>query len=155
VTLNKQSLASSADDRVTLRGFLDETDFEIIAHVDQEPVGFVFVARTGGPQLDEFGTIEGRSWLFIGPTCIPVGTVAVVRLGNRGELATLAVIPSFQRRGIGSLLMERAIDHAWRSGIRTIGLAVRAENRQAINIYTRFGFQIIPQQTTVVLVKDL
>ncbi len=323
--MNNQSPASPAHNRLTLRGFRDRADFEImaqirndaarkqdgdrmtpigaklmeslvstperlrIAQVDQNPVGFVFVARAGGLQLDEFGTIEGKSWLFIGPTCAPewqtegiesellgwlvaytreqgiarlikfartgsaheylneilaqagfrerlryylmrlemtappppprelpdefelvdfggekdfdvlwsilepafsylerdssayeqnkaifgsiqsayfpiciesvsgrpVGTIAMVPSGDRGHVATLGVIPSFQRRGIGSLLMERAIDRAWRLGVRTIDLSVRTENPQAISIYRRFGFQTIPEQTTMVLLKEI
>lgn len=329
--MNRQSLASSTDDtssvddRLTLRGFHDQSDLEIItqihndaarkhygdgttpvgaglmenlvstperfriAQIAQDPVGFVFVARAGGPQLDEFGTIEGKSWLFIGPTCAPewqkrgiekellawllayaqemgvaqlvkfvktgsaheyideilaqvgfremlryyrmrlemtapppsprelpselelidfrgeedfdilwsilepafdylerdsssyeqskaifgsirsayfpiclestsgkpVGTIALVSAGNRGQVATLGVIPSFQGRGIGTLLMERAINRAWHLGVRTIDLSVRVENPRAINIYRRFGFQTIPEQTTIVLLKDI
>jgi len=42
-----------------------------IAQVNQNPVGFILVQKAGGPQLDEFGTIEGMSWLFVGPTCLP------------------------------------------------------------------------------------
>jgi ribosomal protein S18 acetylase RimI-like enzyme len=322
--MNGPSPASPADDRLTLRGFRDKGDFEVIAQirndaarklygggmtpigassieslvssperlciaqVDQNPVGFVFVAKAGGPQLDEFGTIEGRSWLFIGPTCTPewqgrgiekkllawlvayageigiarlykfaktasahqylneilaeagfgeilryyrmrlemtappppprelpdelelvdfrgeedfdllwrilepafgylergpgsyeqnkaifgsmqsayfpiclesasgkpVGTIALVPSGDRGQVATLGVIPDSQRRGIGSLLMERAIDQAWRLGVRTIDLSVRVENPQAIGIYRRFGFQTIPGQTIIVLQNE-
>jgi ribosomal protein S18 acetylase RimI-like enzyme len=260
-----------------------------IAEIDQDPVGFIFVAREGASQLDEFGTIEGKSWLFIGPTCVPdwegkgvektlldwlvayaretgirrlikfaraaggseylnetlaeagfqerlryltmrlemtapppapaelptglelidyegvqdfdilwsvleaafdyierdadsyeqeiemfgsiesayfpvclesvsrkpVGAIALVPFGERGQIATLGVIPSFQRRGIGSLLMARAIDYAWHSGIRTIDLSVRVENPQAISLYRRFGFTRVPERTTIVLLKDL
>jgi ribosomal protein S18 acetylase RimI-like enzyme len=260
-----------------------------IAQVDEDPGGFIFVARAGGLQLDEYGTIEGKSWLFIGPTCAPewqrqgiekkllswlvtyaremgiarllkfaktgsahetineilaeagfreklryywmslemtappppprelpgefelvdfrgeedfdilwsilepafsylerdsssyeqnkaifgsmrsayfpiciesasgrpVGTIAMVPSGDRGHVATLGVIPSFQRRGIGSLLMERAIDRAWHLGAKTIDLSVRVENPQAISIYRRFGFQTIPEQTTTVLLKEI
>ena len=82
---------------MTLRGFQDQVDFEIIAQirnasarnhfgdsmtpigagfvegllssperlciaqVDQDQVGFILVAGTGGPRLDEFGTIEGKA----------------------------------------------------------------------------------------------
>jgi GNAT superfamily N-acetyltransferase len=42
-----------------------------IAQVGEDPAGFVFVAGAGTQQLDEFGTIEGKSWLIIGPTCGP------------------------------------------------------------------------------------
>jgi len=260
-----------------------------MAEINQVPVGFIFVARAGAPQLDEFGTVEGKSWLFIGPTCVPawegrgvermlldwlvayarktgtprlikfaravgapeyinemlveagfeerlrylymrlemtappptpgdlpsgldlidfqgardfdilwsvlesafdylerdsdsyergratfgaidaaffpiclesvsrkpVGTIAMVADGERGQIATFGVIPAFQRRGIGSLLMARAIDHAWHMGVRTIDLSVRVENPQAISIYRRFGFSSVPERTTIVLLKEI
>ena len=323
--MSNQSTASFAHSRLTLRGFRDRADLEImaqirndaarkqqgdrmtpigaqlieslvstperlrIAQVDQDPVGYILVTGASGPRLDEFGTVEGKSGLFIGPTCAPewqrqgiesellawliayaremsiaklikfaktgsaheylneilaeagfrgrlryylmslqmtappppprelpaefelvdfggeddfdtlwsilepafsylerdsgsyeqnkaifgsmrsayfpiciesasgraVGTIAMVASGDRGHVATLGVIPSYQRRGIGSLLMERAIDRAWHLGARTIDLSVRVENPQAISIYRRFGFQTIPEQTTIVLQKDI
>jgi ribosomal protein S18 acetylase RimI-like enzyme len=272
-----------------VEGLLSSPERLCIAQVDQDPVGFILVAGAGGPRLDEFGTIEGKSWLFIGPTCVPehegkgiekglldwlvafaretgiarlirfareisldehvsqvleeagfrerlryydmrlemtapppaprelpdelelvnfggredfdmlwsvlepafdylerdadsyeqdkaifgstgsayfpiclesasgkpVGTIAMVPTGNRGQIATFGVIPSFQKRGIGSLLMERAIDHAWHLGIRTIDLSVRVENPQAIGVYRRFGFERVPERTTIVLQRDV
>lgn len=323
--MNKRPLIPDIDENLTLRGFQDNADYDIIAkiynastrarhgdnaalidvgliqnivsepdrlriaEVDQAPVGFVFVARSGVSQLDEFGTIEGRSWLLIGPTCTPgyeprgvrrkllasliayahekrisqlikmqktgsasevewkvfedqgfyeniryytmqmemtapppepralpehfkwidfqreddidllwsvlqpafdyiegyagssehvksiftsmqsayfpicieketgkpVGTIALTQKGDQGQIATFGVIPSHQRRGIGSMLIERAIDKAWHLGIRSIGLSVRVENPQAIGIYKRYGFEVQPQQTRIVLVKNL
>jgi len=313
------------NERLTLRGFQDMDDFEIMARVrnawakkhqgdsamlldasmlerlagsparlcmaqlDGEPVGFILILGEGTQQLDEFGTVEGQAWLFVGPNCVPqhesreleqalvdylvaqaqkagiarliryvqwfspykhleeilrqtgfrerlkyyfmrlemtapppvprelpvelelvdfkasenfdllwsvfeaafhyvardsgsyehskaifgslksayfplcleaaskkpVGTIAMVPSGNRGQIATLGVIPSFQRRGIGSLLMERALQRAWELGLRTVDLSVRVENPQAISIYQRFGFQVVPEQTTIVLLKDI
>lgn len=260
-----------------------------IAQVDQNPVGFILVEKAGGAQLDEFGTIEGKSWLFVGPTCVPeweergvekkllswlvnyalekriarlikfsketssqayingiladigfrerlsyysmqlemtspppvprelpgeleliyfrgeedfdllwdvlepafdylerdtdsykqdkatfgsiksayfpiclesvsrkpVGTIALVASGAKGSILTLGVIPPYQGRGLGSLLMERAIAHAWHIGVRTVDLSVRVENPRAIGLYERYGFQRIPERSTVVLVRDL
>jgi ribosomal protein S18 acetylase RimI-like enzyme len=260
-----------------------------IAEINGDPVGFILVARAGTSQLDEFGTIDGKSWLFIGPTCVPawegkgvektlldwlvayarkagiprlikfarvtgasqyidellaeagfqerlrylylrlemtappptpgelpggldlinfegaqdfdllwsilesafdyierdsdsyegskavfssmgsayfpiclerasgkaIGTIAIVPQGERGQIATFGVIPAFQRRGIGSLLMARAIDYAWHLGLRTIDLSVRVENPQAISVYRRFGFKSAPERTTIVLLKEM
>jgi ribosomal protein S18 acetylase RimI-like enzyme len=322
--MNNPSLKPD-DDRLTLRGFQDRDDFEIMAWIrnawskehqgdsamlldasvlerlagsparlclallDGEPAGFILILGEGTQQLDEFGTVEGQAWLFVGPTCVPqhesreleqalvdylvaqaqeagiarlvhyvqwlnsynhlgeilrrtgfrerleyyfmrlemtapppvprelpgelelvdfrvtenfdllwsvfegafdyvardagsyersksifgslkaayfplclesasqepVGTIAMVPHGTRGSIATFGVIPSFQRRGIGSLLMERALHRAWELGVRTVDLSVRVENPQAISIYRRFGFQSIPEQTTIVLLKDI
>jgi ribosomal protein S18 acetylase RimI-like enzyme len=260
-----------------------------IAQVDQEPVGSILALGAGTQQLDEFGTVEGRSWIFIGPTCVPqhegkgieralldwlaahaqkarvarlirfvkelkshaytreileqagfrerlryyymqleltappptprelpgelklvnfggqedfdlvwsilkaafdyierhpgsyeqaklsfgslesayfpicleagserpVGTIALAPAGNHGRILTFGVIPSFQKRGIGSLLMARALHQAWNLGLRTVDLSVRVENPQAISIYRRFGFQNVPERTTIVLLRDL
>jgi ribosomal-protein-alanine N-acetyltransferase len=68
---------------------------------------------------------------------------------------TFGVIPSFQKRGIGSLLMAHALYQAWHIGLRTVGLSVRVENPRAISIYRRFGFQNVPERTTIVLLRDL
>ena len=88
-------------------------------------------------------------------TGIPVGTIALVQTGERGQIATFGVVPSHQRRGIGSMLMEQAIYHACQAGIRELELSVRIENPQAIRIYQHYGFKPQPEQTTIVLVKDL
>lgn len=323
--MNKRPHIPDADENLTLRGFQDNADYDIIAkihnasklacdgddsalidadliqnimsdpnrlriaEVDQEPVGFVFVARSGVSQLDEFGTIEGRSWLIIGPTCTPgyepqgvtrkllvsliayarekriselikmlktgsvsdvelkvfeeqgfeeklkynfmqtemtvpppeprdlpdqlklirfrgeedfdllwsvlqlafdyiegyagareqvkstfasmqsdffpiciekdsgkpVGTIAMLQRGEHGQIATFGVIPSHQRRGIGSMLIERGIYHSWKVGVRILDLSVRVENPKAIGIYKRYGFEVQPQRTRVVLVKHI
>jgi len=266
---------------------VSSTDRLRIAQFDQAPIGFILVSGKAGPQLDEYSTTEGKSWLFVGPMCVPefkgkgieselldwllayareagisrlikftkentevhlnellarakfqekvrychmllemtapppspkklpddlelinfrgeddfdtlwsvlepafdylerdstsyernkatfgsikstyfpiclvaesgnpVGTIAMVLQERRAQIATFGVIPAFQRRGIGSLLMERAIDHAWHIGIRTVDLWVRVENPQAIRIYKQFGFQRVPERTTIVMVRD-
>ncbi|MFQ5976843.1 MAG: GNAT family N-acetyltransferase [Candidatus Heimdallarchaeota archaeon] len=261
-----------------------------IAESKGQPVGFIFVLKEGTMQLDEFGTLEGRTWLFTGPTCLPaydktaikpallnwligyakersiatlirfvrdapsqenirrllerelfreeqryykmlfemtepppppgdlpgglelvdyrgeedferlwsvleaafaydskskaerynrskhifgslespyrpicvekssqrpIGTIVTTAKDTHGVIATFGVIPSFQRKGIGSRLMESALHHLWQAGVRTIDLAVRTKNPQALGVYERFGFQAIPKQTTIVLIKDL
>ncbi|MFX0117109.1 MAG: GNAT family N-acetyltransferase [Candidatus Hodarchaeota archaeon] len=104
-----------------------------------------------------FGSLESP----FGPICVekssqrPIGTIVATTKDKHGTIATFGVIPSFQRKGIGSCLMERAIHHLWQSGVRSIDLAVRTKNPQALGVYERFGFQAIPNQTTIVLAKDL
>lgn len=321
---NENSPKSDTSSDVSLRGFRDRSDFDIIADIRNRlalkhqgakitaldaktienivsanerlqiaqingvPVSFIFVTKEGSVQLDEYGTSEGRTWLFVGPTSLPeyekkgteekllqwlityaekmgistlirfmrattqeyikdllksqgfcevqqyyhmqlelaeppsprplpegfelidfhsvkdfdmlwrvldaafdykekdetykkvkhifgslesaympicveldsqqpVGTIAAVEMkaAQTGAIATFGVIPSHQGKGIGSLLMERALDYFWQSNVRTVELSVRVKNRQALGIYEHFGFRVVPDRTTVVIEKNL
>lgn len=46
------------------------------------------------------------------------------------------------RQGVGSAMMERLIAHARKCGFEQIELEVVSINRRAINLYTKFGFQV-------------
>jgi ribosomal protein S18 acetylase RimI-like enzyme len=137
--------------------FGDERGFDALWSV-LEPA-FDYVERDAGSYEQEKALFEAMDSAYI-PICLeaatgkPVGTIALVPQGKRGQIATFGVIPSFQGRGIGSLLMARAIAHAWQSGIRTIDLSVRVENPRAIGVSRRFGFQSVPERTTIVLLKE-
>lgn len=85
----------------------------------------------------------------------PVGTIAAAEMGENGAIATFGVVPSFQRRGIGSHLMSKALSYFWQSEIRVVELSVRINNRQALKIYEGFGFQIVPERTITVFKKEL
>lgn len=60
----------------------------------------------------------------------------------RAHAGTLGIglLPQARHRGIGALLMERAIAAAWARGMARIELAVRADNLNAQALYQRFGF---------------
>lgn len=59
---------------------------------------------------------------------------------DQGELANMAVIPGFRRRGLGGFLLSRVLEIARERGVETIYLEVRASNKSAMRLYTRFGF---------------
>jgi ribosomal-protein-alanine N-acetyltransferase len=59
---------------------------------------------------------------------------------DQGELANMAVTPGFQGRGLGAFLLSEVLDRARARGIDTVFLEVRASNREAVRLYTRFGF---------------
>jgi RimJ/RimL family protein N-acetyltransferase len=58
------------------------------------------------------------------------------------HVATLGmfVVASHRRRGIGSVLMEEALDWARRFGVERLELTVYPENAAALALYRRFGF---------------
>jgi ribosomal-protein-alanine N-acetyltransferase len=68
-----------------------------------------------------------------------VGYVVVTHGGGDAELLNIAVSPKFQRKGIGSTLLQHAIScvigHA-----DMLFLEVRVSNRKAIELYSKEGF---------------
>jgi ribosomal protein S18 acetylase RimI-like enzyme len=56
---------------------------------------------------------------------------------------TLAVVPSYRGRGIGSRLLETLADHAYRDGFRALSLSVDPGNC-ALRLYERHGFARVP-----------
>ena len=59
------------------------------------------------------------------------------------ELSKLYVLDAFQKRGIGSKLLQEAERLASSSGIKECTLEVYNKNEQAINFYQNHGYKII------------
>lgn len=72
-----------------------------------------------------------------------VGALVFWRVLDEAELATLAVHPSFRRRGIARKLLQTAMDAASTDGARTYHLEVRAGNEAAQKLYEAFGFEAV------------
>ena len=70
------------------------------------------------------------------------GYAAVWFVADEAELGDLAVHPDFRRRGIGSLLLDRALEEARGRAIRVLYLEVRAGNEDARRLYERSGFEV-------------
>ncbi len=72
-----------------------------------------------------------------------VGDCHYVALQDRQDTAEMAVsvIDDYQRRGIGTLLLEHMAEVARRAGIRRLEADVLASNRGALRFLTRLGFE--------------
>ncbi len=62
---------------------------------------------------------------------------------DEGELANIAVRKDLQGRGIGSGLLDRILEIAEESGVRSLYLEVRESNGHAREMYSRRGFHEI------------
>lgn len=71
------------------------------------------------------------------------GALVFWRVLDEAELATLAVHPSFRRRGIARKLLQTAMDAAYADGARIYHLEVRAGNEAAQKLYESFGFEAV------------
>ena len=64
------------------------------------------------------------------------------RLKHRGTIG-LSVVRDCWHKGIGSALMEQALDFAKNvAGAEVVALDVRCDNARAISLYEKFGFKI-------------
>ena len=59
---------------------------------------------------------------------------------DEAHIATIATHPGFRRVGVGSQLLENALQSAIAEGARKVFLEVRAGNLAAQEMYKKFGF---------------
>ena len=76
---------------------------------------------------EEDGTVRGYAGLSI--------------ILDEGNIANIAVLPEYQRRGIGEALLQALIRCAREAGVRDLFLEVREHNAPAIALYEKYGFQ--------------
>ena len=68
------------------------------------------------------------------------GYIGVTAVAGEGYINNIAVKKEFRLRGIGSLLIDRAVTFALGDGLEFISLEVRASNAEAISVYENAGF---------------
>lgn len=71
----------------------------------------------------------------------PLGFILMRRAAEEAEILTLAVLPAWQRRGIGRSLAEEAIRRAYGNGTERIFLEVEDGNGAAVGLYLALGFK--------------
>lgn len=76
---------------------------------------------------------EGRIVAYCGMMCVlPLA-----------DVQTIAVLPAYEGRGIGSTLLRGLIEAATERGAQDVLLEVRADNPRAQGLYEHFGFEHI------------
>lgn len=111
----------------------------------------IFIEMTSAPEFEkvtEFQSIlisnnwpvfyalyenEIVGWADITPSANP-------RLAHRGFLG-MGLVKSHRGQGLGTRLLQSAIDHAKKIGLEKIELSVYADNAAAIALYKKLGFQ--------------
>ena len=70
-----------------------------------------------------------------------IGYMGLTMVLDEGYVTNVAVTPVFRKIGVGTLLMNKAIDLAFLKGLSFISLEVRASNPNAISLYERLNFK--------------
>ncbi len=62
-------------------------------------------------------------------------------IAKRGHVISIAVLPQYQRKGIGQALMQEAMQRMRTYKAKECYLEVRASNTPAISLYQKLGFE--------------
>jgi len=112
-------------------GLTEPLDLKILARPRQEIIdigGIIFLAVAGD---------------------VLVGSAALIPMGDgEYELAKVAVVPAWQGKGVGALLMDKCVEQAkaWRA--RTILLYSHSKLASAVRLYLKFGFVFAPLENS-------
>jgi ribosomal-protein-alanine N-acetyltransferase len=86
----------------------------------------------------------GEPGFLVADTGEVVGYVVADSVPNHGRplghIKDIAVGPTYRGRGIGAMLLERALDTLRERRARSVKLEVRASNDPALSLYRQFGF---------------
>tara|TARA_B100000073_G_C23644085_1_gene537841 strand:+ start:649 stop:1092 length:444 start_codon:yes stop_codon:yes gene_type:complete len=72
-----------------------------------------------------------------------IGLCLAQFLFQQSELNFLAIHPLFRKKGLGTTLMHKLIQQSFDENIEKIFLEVSAENKTAIDLYRKMGFETI------------
>lgn len=74
---------------------------------------------------------------------ILVGFAGIMVIADEAELLNIAVLPEFQRRGVGTMLLRQMLQEAEQAGAFRLLLEVRESNQTARKLYCRHQFMEI------------
>ncbi len=79
---------------------------------------------------------------IINQDATPIGKAYINWQPKGARLSDIAIIPSHQGHGLGSMLIDHCIHHILTTNGSDIVLDVETSNKQALGLYTRLGFSI-------------
>ena len=123
------------------------SSYDKIRHHGEIPV--VYAEAFAAPQWPEDWDCFSESdphGVFVAEsssTSETVGYVISFRRKSTGYVSVLAVLPSYQRLGIGTALLRAAINYLRSIGAESIEVDAFADSAPAVAFYTDFGFRIV------------
>ncbi|WP_131782100.1 GNAT family N-acetyltransferase [Legionella gresilensis] len=76
----------------------------------------------------------------------PIGKAHIQWKPDIAHFSDIAVLPSYQRKGLGSELLAHCINEALSMGKTTIDLSVEASNQRALKLYQKYHFKVKDKQ---------
>lgn len=75
-------------------------------------------------------------------------------IDNSGDIALIGVVSRSRRKGIGRVLVSKALQWFKKNGITTVTVRTQATNISAMNFYARIGFRVKYVDTTMGLILE-
>lgn len=72
-----------------------------------------------------------------------IGKIHLQFTDNKATIYDFAILPAFQGQGLGSIVLKQAINLCLIKGIELIELDVESENKNAVKLYEKSGFDVI------------
>ena len=63
-------------------------------------------------------------------------------LARKGHVISIATLAEHRGKGVGTYLMERAMDEMRKGGCKEVFLEVRVTNEEAVRLYRKMNFQV-------------
>ncbi|WP_347108028.1 ribosomal protein S18-alanine N-acetyltransferase [Paenarthrobacter sp. S56] len=93
--------------------------------------------------FDELSQPETRRYIVAEAAGEIIAYAGLMCIEPIADVQTIAVVPEFEGRGIGSAILGELIAEARRRRAADVLLEVRADNPRAQQLYVRFGFEQI------------
>lgn len=102
-----------------------------------------YVCHTFEEFLKSYTPEKERMWLACKGDQI-VGSIAIVNRGDRrGQLRWFLIEPEFRGTGLGRDMLKTAMDYVMEKGFDSIFLETTEDQKKAIGMYKRYGFERI------------
>lgn len=150
-------------DRVRVRP-MTEADLDRVTEIEVRSFSVPWKRRTFRSLLDR----EDAELWVVEPVADPSSSVVAYLVlwfaGDEAELADVAVAREHRGRGLGALLVGRAVERARARGAGSLFLEVRASNERALALYRSRGFRVIsvrkgyytrPREDALVMLRSL
>ncbi|WP_298335532.1 GNAT family acetyltransferase [uncultured Erythrobacter sp.] len=102
--------------------------------------------RNRAPQAipKKLAQADGLFWVALDENGDVIGTIMAGWDGHRGWLYSVAVAPSHRNAGIGTALVNTALDELRDRGCIKVNLQVRSSNKAVVEFYRTLGFVTEP-----------
>ncbi|MBN1766667.1 MAG: GNAT family N-acetyltransferase [Sedimentisphaerales bacterium] len=97
------------------------------------------------------GSFDGRWWNMLFYHNEPAGVILInpLRTSDSMELIYMGLIPQMRHKGLGQVLLHKAMDCSQHCQVSAIVLAVDYRNHPALQLYKNFGFSEFVQRSVL------